>query len=87
MLKQHCTSFPEIAQGKSWANIEKKDKIVPNRIITLSYLKMTSGSEDEISPLLWINSVNVLAVLIYYKLFYYFTISKMSSQSRVTSSG
>ena len=52
MLKQHCTSFPEIAQGKSWANIEKKDKIVPNRIITLSYLKITSGSEDEISPLL-----------------------------------
>ena len=52
MLQQHCTSFPKIAQGKSWANIEQKDKIVPNRIITLSYLKMTSGSEDEISLLL-----------------------------------
>ena len=41
---------------------------------------MTSASEDEISHLLQINSVNVLnAVLIYYELFHYFILlSKMS---------
>ena len=49
---QHYTSFPDIAQEKSWANIEQKVKIVPNRIITLSCLKTASGSEGEISLLL-----------------------------------
>ena len=39
---------------------------------------MTSASEDEISHFLSISSVNMLAVLIYYKLFPYFTLSKMS---------
>ena len=30
MPHQHCTSFPDIAQEKSRANIEQKDKIVQN---------------------------------------------------------
>ena len=30
MPRQHCTNFPEIAQEKSRANIEQKDKIVRN---------------------------------------------------------
>ena len=30
MLCQHCINFPGIAQGKSWANIEQKDKILWN---------------------------------------------------------
>ena len=40
-------------------------------------LKTTSASEDEISHLLEISRVNVIAVLIYYMLFPYFTLSKM----------
>ena len=30
MLLQHCTNFPKIAQERSLANIEQKDKIVWN---------------------------------------------------------
>ena len=30
MPRQHCTHFPDIAQEESQANIEQKDKIVPN---------------------------------------------------------
>ena len=30
MWRQNCTSFPDIAQEKSRANIEQKDKIVRN---------------------------------------------------------
>ena len=41
-------------------------------------LEMTSASEDEVSHLLQMNNVNVLVTLIYYKLFHYFTSSKMS---------
>ena len=41
MPHQHCTNFPDIAQEKSWANIEQKDKIVRNsnkyRIYELSH--------------------------------------------------
>ena len=48
MPRQHSTSFPDIAQEKSLTNIEQKEKIIPNRIITLLCLKMTSASEDEI---------------------------------------
>ena len=37
MLRQHCTNFPEIAQEKSRANIEQKDKIIRNTDIDLIY--------------------------------------------------
>ena len=40
-------------------------------------LKTTSASVDEISHLVLIDSVNVSAILIYYKLFHYFTLSKV----------
>ena len=30
MLHRHCTNFPDIAQEKSRANIEQKDKVVGN---------------------------------------------------------
>ena len=35
MLCQHWTNFLDIAQEKSWANIEQKDKIVWNIDIAL----------------------------------------------------
>ena len=31
MPLQHCKNLSDIAQEKSWANIEQKDKIVPNK--------------------------------------------------------
>ena len=41
MLCQHCINFPGIAQGKSWANIEQKDKILWNmNYKTTKYLCM-----------------------------------------------
>ena len=30
MPRQHCTNFPDIAQGSNGANFEQKDKIVWN---------------------------------------------------------
>ena len=46
--------------------------------LQLLRLEMTSANEDEVLHLLQINSVTVLVTLIYYKLFHYFTLSKMS---------
>ena len=53
-------------------------KLKPRQCKLALRLEMTSASEDEVSHLLQMNSVNVLVTLIYYKLFHYFTLSKMS---------
>ena len=49
-------------------------------------MKTTLASEDEMSHLLYIISVDVLVVLIYYKLFHYFTLLKMSLKQLLVAS-
>ena len=46
ILHQHCTNFPDIAQEKSWANIEQKDKTVRNSVTSLLFMVMNDNTGE-----------------------------------------
>ena len=46
ILHQHCTNFPDIAQEKSWANIEQKDKTLRNSVTSLLFMVMNDNTGE-----------------------------------------